>query len=458
MNPVIYNEYITTRINNDIQKKINDFNRVIQDKVTNEINNQLSMYQTPGTALNRMFINKFFTIITSTLVDDLNGEAIEYDIGRFHEIIDAYVDQRLVTLANDNVGSIVSKLTAELIHILENNESFNNFAGETLIQYFNARPTLRAALDNKIRELINDTDRIGLLIRDAVENRLNRDIGTETEKKIISIIERLSLDIIPRLLETMISVKVSVDEANVLKSMQDELYGDVINVANNNDTTNRAVFLDSFRTNGNIGIGGNIMRAFRRLYDALMTRILRKRIIYRGLITQDSIDILLGSVVSVKEPLDSIVRYVFLLDLLLKPVQEDNGYGPYALRFIELVGAIGSIFGNPIGSTSFNLIITKLYDFNSYLALKETDFILDYDEIQNPQLIDQNAIDKNKLYNADRRSIIFLFNIIKILMDKMKMRLLEASVAVAFSSDKLICEEIAHFRKTLYVKNTDCIR
>lgn len=440
MNPNAWNDYITNKVDNEINKRLQNLNSSLQGTIITQIDDILRLYQTPGTQFNKSFVNKFFSIITSTLVNDLNGKVGEHDRSNFREILETYVDERLIILTNDadavnNVGSIISKLTNEIALLLSNSKSFNIYGEQLLIEYYNTRSSLKSSLDNKIKDLIDNNEQIQLLIMDNVNRRLDVELTPNVERKLLNIISELSRQIIPRLLETIIQIKVTVSDIEILEMMINDLHGDIVD--------------------------------FDRLYAVLSCNIEGHHIQYNGFIPLNSGNILLGAVINVVEPLDPFIKYVFLLDLILKN-QDNNKYGELAYRFLSLTKEITDVFSpipndlnsirNPINNRNiqkniisqitFHNIQTKLWDFIRYVSLQNTTTVLNRKYRNNNNHIHDNNENKynGHRFTADDDTIDFLFSVIKINLEKIKLNMIEASLYASFTSDKLLDNEFRRFR------------
>lgn len=474
-----YNDYIIKTINNEVNKQVALINNIILEKINTQLQQSLQIYTDPSTQQNKDFISK---LINSTL----NTNSANPDVTN---LVNSYVDMRIGMMTvtngntNANVGTILSKLTDEITTLLASDDTFNGYMSQMLTNYLESNQTLVGALDNKINQLVNSTS-----LKNVINDRLDRELTQNIENHLLGIVTDMTKSIIPKYIDGIANIYVMMPTITILEKFAEDLYGipftlvTMIPISDNTrmmtsvttrvqmpvpTTTNTTNTINpEFITNM---ISDNIAtylenqvssiipthNQFIQLYTNMGIQISNKPVIYMG-VTTGTNDILLQNVVSINEPLDPMVKYVFLYDLLTTNTQAGT-FGEIANRFMVFVNLINQIFDptptnntnntnnmntmtNVISQESFDSLVTSLWNFTEYITLINTKLVL------NRSIVPSITISRAPRFSSDNATIDFLFMMIKLYVDKLNLRLMQSLLVTSLTSDSVTSYEVKQFK------------
>jgi len=460
-----YNTYIVSTINSEVQKQVKIINSHVQEQITIELHAILNQFRDPISTRNRDFVNGMFQLISDILRNNNNN----YDLSEIKHSLQKYVDERIVFLASTStsyntideinlihgtnptgLNTILSQIANEVAMLLEKNDMFAEHMEHVIVQYFDAKPTLKYALNNKIKNIMENDQNIGEIIINMVSDRLDHELTGDIQKKLTDTIMRMAELIVPRFIESITNIKLQINDINIFKTMIIDLIGET--------TENKPKIL--------------------HLYDILRNKISANYVQYCVPIIEPN-TILLSSLISMDDPLNAMIDYVFVLDIILhgKKSSTENNMGEMASKYIILIDEIFNGFAptvshiinkNNINNTNnvnnvnnkihdtqnilsiniLNKIIQLLWDFVKYITLLNTKIILNRRtnvEIANHP-VNLHARVKYGNYDADDNTIDFLFSIIKLYIEKIKLNLIEATMFSAHTTDNLMYHQMMQYR------------
>lgn len=455
-----YNTYIVSTINSEVQKQVKIINSHVQQQITMELHAILNQFRDPISNRNRDFVNGMFQLIADILRNNNNN----YDLSEIKISLQKYVDERICFLANTSashheineinlkhgthttgLNTILSQIANEVAMLLEKNDMFAEHMEHVIVQYFDAKPTLKYALNNKIKNIMENDQNIGEIVVNMINDRLDHELTNDIQRKLTDTIMRMAELIIPRFIESITNIKLQINDINIFRTMIIDLMGET--------TENKTKILD--------------------LYETLRTKILVNRIQYSVPIIQAD-TILLSSLVSMDDPLNAMIDYVFVLDIIIHGKRNNtnnlSNMGEMATKYIILVDEIVNSFAptvshiinknsvnngiqdtqNILSINILNRIIQLLWDFMKHITLLNTKIVLNRRtniEIENHP-VNLHARGKYGNYNADDNTIDFLFSIIKLYIEKLKLNLIEATMFSAHTTDNLMYHQMMQYKGT----------
>ncbi|AYV75527.1 MAG: hypothetical protein Terrestrivirus2_35 [Terrestrivirus sp.] len=450
-----YNTYIVSTINNEVQKQVKIINSHVQEQITIELHAILNQFRDPISTRNRDFVNGMFQLISDILRNNNNN----YDLSEIKRSLQKYVDERVAFLASTptsfgidginptGLNTILSQIANEVAILLDKNDMFAEHMEHVIVQYFDAKPTLKYALNNKIKNILENDQNIGEIVINMVSDRLDHELTGDIQKKLTDTIMRMAELIVPRFIESITNIKLQINDINIFRTMIIDLIGET--------TENKPKIL--------------------HLYDTLRNKISVNYVQYCVPIIEPN-TILLSSLISMDDPLNAMIDYIFVLDIILhgKKSLTENNMGDMATKYIGLIDEIFNGFAptvshiinkNNINNTNsmnnkihdtqnilsiniLNKIIQLLWDFMKHITLLNTKIVLNrrtnVEIVNHP--VNLHARGKYGNYDADDNTIDFLFSVIKLYIEKIKLNLIEATMFSAHTTDNLMYHQMMQYR------------
>ena len=483
-----YNEYIVKKVNDEVTKQVNEINRLILDKVNIQLQQALQVYSDGNSPQSKELINKL-------IVNAINS--VNPDVAN---LVNSHVDMRIgmLTVTDGdpmaNTGTILSKLTDEIANLVASDDTFNEYMSQLLTQYLQSNKTLTTALNNKINSLIdnitnntNNTNNTNINLVNIVNARLDQELTKNVENYLLGIVTDMSKTIIPRFIDGIANIYVMMPGITMLENIANDLYGipfalvtvvpvqntinsvtsvttrqklSVPTISSNNGTINPEFITDMISENIASALNNQMANVvphpdkYRELYRNMSIQISNKPVIYMGVNTNDNI--LMHHLVSINEPLDPMIKYVFMYDLLTTNTQAET-IGEIARRFLIFVDNVNQIFSptpaivasaksrttNAVSQESLDTLITSLWNFMQYITLTNTKIVL------NRNVVPDISISRPPRYSSDDETIDFLYTMINLYVNKIKLQLMQALMATAMTSDSIMSYELKRFKGSI---------
>jgi hypothetical protein len=196
---------------------------------------------------------------------------------------------------------------------------------------------------------------------------------------------------------------------------------------------------------------------FQNYYNIIGNLIANNYVQYDGsttIILPPSSPIKLSTVVNINEPIQPLISYVFLFDLLIDNDQINlQTYGETANLFIILVDTINTIFGptvdiqvennttmNIITQDNLNTIFTALWNFKRYITLRYSNY----------KLQSITPIPNGTVYTSDSQTLDLLYSIIKMYIDdKINYNMTQVTLYTTLAGSNLINYELQQFKRSV---------